>query len=344
VAGFEYNREQVKDTYIADNNGAPFELPRTSLAFFAENRWSPTHRLFLTAGFRVDDLRTEALPAGDYGARPLLPPSTVAKFNPRVAVAYMLRESHGTLVDGTRLHASVGTGIRPPDGFNLAFTDNPHLKPETSTSFDVGLEQRFFEGKAVLDLTYFNNDFKNQIVTLGGSLTNLSTFVSDNLGNSRARGGEASFHFHPIRSLQMSVEYTRDNTEVLSLNGSSMVLAPLQVGLPLFRRPRNSGAYNLTWRHGKLMLNTNAYIRGQEMDTEPNDGTYACSFGLPCLFTNKGYVRVDGGFSYRLPYGVEIYGRLDNILDKKYEEVFGYPSMPFNFLAGVRYSFPARKR
>ena len=92
------------------------------------------------------------------------------------------------------------------------------------------------------------------------------------------------------------------------------------------------------------MLNTNAYIRGSALDTEPNDGTYACSFGLPCLFTNKGYVRVDGGFSYRLPRGTEIYSRLSNILDRKYEEVFGYPSLPFNFLVGFRINFPGRER
>jgi outer membrane receptor protein involved in Fe transport len=342
VAGLEYNREQVENTYIATSNGVPFVLPRTSLAFFAENRWSPTHRLYLTTGFRVDDLRTHSLPTGDYGARPLLPPSTVVKVNPRVSAAYMLRESRGGSMDGTRLHGSFGTGIRAPDGFNLAFTNNPHLKPEKSISFDAGIEQRFFQGKAVLDLTYFNNHFKDQIVTLGGSLTNLSSFASDNLGNSRAQGGEISFQVHPIKSLQMSAEYTRDGTAVLSLNGSSLVLAPLQVGQQLFRRPRNSGAYNVTWRHGNLMLNTHAYIRGPVLDIEPNYGTYACSLGLPCLFTNKGYVRVDGGFSYRLPRGVELYGRLDNMFDQKYEEVFGYPSLPFNFLAGVRFSFPGR--
>jgi outer membrane cobalamin receptor len=343
VAGFEYNREQVKDTYISDTDGVPFVLPRTSWAFFVENRWSPTHRLYLTTGFRVDDLRTHSLPADDYAPRPLLPPSTVVKVNPRAAAAYMLRESHGGAMDETRLHASFGTGIRPPDGFELAFTNNPHLKPETSISFDTGIEQRFFQGKAALDLTYFDNHFKDQIVTLGGSLTNLSTFVSDNLGNSRAQGGEASFQVHPIRSLQMSVEYTLDATRVLSLNGSSLALEPLQVGQPLFRRPRNSGAYNLTWRHGKLMLNTNAYLRGSDLDTEPNDGTYACSFGLPCLFTNKGYARVDGGFAYRLPRSVEIYGRLSNMLDQKYEEVFGYPSLPFNFLVGFRINIPGRE-
>jgi len=342
VAGFEYNREQVEDTYISDTNGAPFVLPRTSLALFAENRWSPTHRLYLTTGFRVDDLRTHSLPPGDSAERPLLPPSTIVKVNPRASAAYMLRESHGGSMDGTRLHASFGTGIRAPDGFNLAFTNNPHLKPEKSISFDTGIEQRFFQGKAVLDLTYFNNHFKDQIVTLGGSLTNLSSFASDNLGNSRAQGAEISFQIHPTRSLQMSAEYTLNNTVILALNGSSQVLAPLQVGQQLFRRPRNSGAYNVTWRHGNLMLNTNAYIRGPVLDIEPNYGTYACTLGMPCLFTNKGYVRVDGGFSYRLPAGVEIYGRLDNMLDQKYEEVFGYPSLPFNFLTGLRISFPGR--
>jgi outer membrane receptor protein involved in Fe transport len=343
VAGFEYNREQVENTYISYSSGVPFVLPRTSLAFFAENRWSPTHRLFLTTGFRVDDLRTNSLPADASSDRPLLPPGTVAKVNPRVAAAYMLGESHGGAMDGTRLHSSFGTGIRPPDGFDLAFTNNPHLKPETSISFDAGIEQRFFQGKAVLDLTYFNNHFKDRIVTLGGSLTNLSSFTSDNLGNSRAQGAEISFQIHPIKSLQMSVEYTRDSTAVLSLNGSSLALAPLQVGQQLINEPRNSGAYNLTWRHGNLMLNTNAYIRGTALDVEPNYGLSACSyFSLPCLFPDKSYARVDGGFSYRLAHGVELFGRLDNLVDQKYEEVLGYPSLPFNFLAGIRFSFPAR--
>ena len=196
--------------------------------------------------------------------------------------------SHGGRLDGTRLHGSFGTGIRAPDGFNLAFTNNPHLKPEKSISFDAGIEQRFFQSKAVLDLTYFNNHFKDQIVTLGGSLTNLSSFVSGNLGNSRAQGTEISFKVHPIRSLQMSVEYTFDKTEVLSLDGSSLALAPLQVGQQLIGQPRNSGAYNITWRHGNLMLNTNAYIRGPVLDVEPNDGLGACSFDLPCLFPGKG--------------------------------------------------------
>ena len=90
------------------------------------------------------------------------------------------------------------------------------------------------------------------------------------------------------------------------------------------------------------MLNTNAYVRGPVLDIEPNDGTFACVIGLPCLFTNPSYIRADGGFSYRLYHGLEVYGRIDNLLDRKYEEVLGYPALPLNFLAGVKLSFGAR--
>jgi len=342
VAGFEYNHEQVKNTFVADANNVPFLLPRTSLGYFVENRWSPSNRLFVTAGLRLDDLRTQSLPPGDYGARPFIPASSITKLNPRVSAAYMARESDsGSWLGTTRLHGSFGTGIRAPDGFELAFTDNPHLQPEKSLSFDSGLEQRFFNSRALLDLTYFYSKFDDQIVTLGGSLTNLSTFISDNLGNSRAQGLEASFRLRPTRSLQVSGEYTLLSTAILALNGSSLVQAPFHVGQELYRRPKNSGAFNLTWQRGRLMLNSNAYMRGQTLDLEPNDGVYACSLGLTCLFPDQGYVVLNSGFSYRLIRGLEVYGHLNNLLDRKYEEVLGYPALPLNFLAGVKFTFPA---
>jgi outer membrane cobalamin receptor len=344
VAGFEYNREQIKNTYVADANNVPFLLPRTSLACFVEDRWSPSSRLFATAGLRLDDISTHSLPsAGVYGVRPFIPASSVTKLNPRVSVAYMARETDsGSWLGMTRLHSSFGTGIRAPNGFELASTNNPHLKPEKSISFDSGLEQRFSGSRALLDLTYFYNKFDDQIVTLGGSLTNLSTFKSDNLGNSRAQGLEASFRLRPTRSLQVSGEYTLLSTAILTLDGSTLVQAPFHVGQELVRRPKNSGGFNLTWQRGRLMLNSNAYLRGRTLDLEPNEGVYACTYyDLPCLFADKGYVVLNGGFSYRLTHGLEIYGHLNNLLDRKYEEVLGYPALPLNFLAGVKFTFPA---
>jgi len=336
VVGFEYNREQIKNLFIADSSGVPFLLPRTSLAYVVENRWSPLSRAYVTTGVRVDSIGTRELPPGAFGMRPLLPGSAIRKVNPRVSLAFLARESGaGNKFGVTRLHGAFGTGIRAPNGFELAFTDNPRLKPERSISFDSGVEQRFFDERAVLDVTYFFNRFEDQIVVLGGSLANLSSFVSDNLANSRAQGAEISVRIRPTRSVEVAGHYTRLETDILALDGTSLVRSPFQVSQPLLRRPRHAGGLNATWHRGRLMLNLNGYLRSKVLDVEPNLGI---SGGL---FPNKGYVLANAGFAYRLPRGVEIYGRLNNFLNQKYEESFGYPSLRLNFLAGMRYTFPA---
>jgi len=334
VVGFEYNREQYKSTYVADANFKPFLLPRTSLAFFAENRWNPTHRWFVTAGMRVDDIRTRELPT-DGWARPFIPKTSITKVNPRVAVAFLAHDAAGNNAFGaTRLHGSFGTGIRAPNGFELAFTNNPRLKPEKSISMDAGVEQRFMRDRAVLDITYFYNRFSDQIVTLGGSLTNLSSWTSDNLGNARARGAEASLRVRPTASLEVGGHYTHLASALLALGDTTLVPAPFHVGQQLLRRPRNSGGFFATWHHGRLTLNLNGYIRGSVLDAEPNFGAFGG------LFPNKGYTVMNTGFAYRLPRGVELYGRLNNFLNRRYEEVLGYPALRLNFMAGVRFSFP----
>ena len=340
--GFEFNHEQVQDTFITNANNSAFVLPRESYAYFAENRWNPARRWFFTTGLRVDDLRTSSLPTDGF-SRPFIPASSVVKVNPRVATSYLLREAPSAGSFGAaRLHGSFGTGIRAPNGFDLAFTNNPRLKPEKSISFDAGVEQRFLLDRLIFDVTYFYNRYKDQIVVLGGSLTNLSTFTSDNLANSRAQGIETSLRLHPLRSLDVSAEYTWLDTSILALDGSTLVQTPFQVGQPLLRRPRSSAAYNITWRHRRLTLNSNAYIRGGTLDVEPNDATFACQLGLPCLFRNPGYVLANAGFSYQLPRGLEIHAKLNNFANQKYEDVFGFPSLRLNFLAGVRFQYPSK--
>jgi outer membrane cobalamin receptor len=347
VYGFEYNHEQIQNSFITDANNTAFVLPRASHAYFAENRWHPVRRWFLTTGLRIDDLRTDSLPPQTQppaqGSRPFIPASSVVKLNPRIAASYLLCEAPSDdSVGATRLHGSFGTGIRAPNGFELAFTDNPRLKPEKNISFDAGVEQRFFADRAVLDVTYFYNRYKHQIVVLGGSLTNLSTFSSDNLANSRAQGLETTLRIRPLRSLEVSASYTWLDTAILALDGSTLVGSPLEVGQPFLRRPRNFAGYNLTWRHRRLTLNTNAFMRGATLDVEPNDGTFACQRGFQCLFRNPGYVLANAGFSYEFPRGLEIHAKLNNFANQKYEDAFGFPALHLNFLAGIRFHFPSK--
>jgi outer membrane receptor protein involved in Fe transport len=341
VAGFEFNREQIRHTYISDSQFNPFLLPRTSLAYFLENRWSPSNRLFLITGVRLDNLRTHSLPADAYGSRPFIPATSIVKVNPRLSLAYFARQDSQQIAGSTRIHGSFGTGIRPPDGFELAFTNNPGLRPERSVSFDAGIEQKWFGSRAVTDFTYFQNRFRDQIVTLGGSMTNLSSYRSANLKNSRARGLEVSFRLQLLQSLELGGEYTFLDSAVLALEGASQANAPFQIGQQLVRRPRHSASYSITWKYGNLTLNTSAYIRGAVLDVDPSFGLSACSYGMQCFFNNRGYTHADAGFSYKFPLGAEIYGRLNNFLNQKYEEVFGYPALRLNFMAGMKFSIPA---
>ena len=349
VAGFEYDRDQFKNTFVEGSSDSPFVLGRNSYAFFAENRWTPADRWFINVGVRVDGLQTDSVPVNNDTGQPGIPANTLAKVTPRISAAYMARQGDGDDFFGaTRLHASFGTGFRAPDGFELAFTNNPALKPEESISYDAGVEQRMAHDRAILDVTYFYNKFKDQIVTTGDLPTN---FDSENIGKSRAWGLETSVRIHPFRSFEFSGTYTWMNTAILALDGFPEPIDPFSVGEPLLRRPRNAAGFNATWTKKRLMLNMNGTIRGAVLDVEPNDGTFACELinpitNLPfqCLFRNHGYELMNAGFAYHLPKGVEIYGRLNNFLNQRYEEAFGFPSLRLNFMAGFKMDLPSGGR
>jgi len=99
----------------------------------------------------------------------------------------------------------------------------------------------------------------------------------------------------------------------------------------------------VSWSHSRLTIATAGNLRRHALDLEPNYGTYACQLGLQCLFESedKGYPRLAAAFSYRVCHGLELYGWINDFLDKHHEEVLGYPALPLNFIAGMRFRFPA---
>jgi len=323
--GVSTGREENKNSYISDANFVTFPIARTDLAAYWENRFEIGDRFFLNAGVRVEWIETPSVPTDGY-SRPFFPANTVSRANPKISAAYALRPG------STRLHSSFGTGIRPPSGFEIAFTDNPQLKPERTRSVDAGLEQKLFGNVLLLDATYFCNRYYDLIVTLGGSLAQLSSYESANLANSRAEGAEFSASLRPGRRLFVTGSYTLLGTRILSLDGST-TLAPLpfQVGQPLTRRPKNSGSIVATYTRGRVTGDVTGYFRGKTLYEEP---TYGASDGL---FWNPGFANVGINLNIALAHGVTAYGSLRNALNSHYEEVFGYPSPRLNFVAGLKW-------
>ena len=316
--------ESVTNSYITDATYSTFPIERNEIALYAENRYEVADRLFLSGGVRAEFFRTASIPTDGY-TRPFFPQSNISRVNPKLSAAYVAG-------GGTRLHASFGMGIRPPSGFELAFTDNPALKPERTRSIDAGVERKF-GNLLTLDATYFYNRYYDLIVTLGGSLAALSHYTSANLANSQAQGAEFSARLRPARWVLVTGSYTRLETRILSLDGSSnQAPLPFAVGQQLTRRPENSGNVVATFTRGRLAADISGYFRGRTLYEEPYLGA---SNGL---FWNPGFANAGVNLNYTIGRGVTAYGNLRNALNRQYEEVFGYPSPKLNFVAGLKWT------
>jgi outer membrane receptor protein involved in Fe transport len=234
-----------------------------------------------------------------------------------------------------RLHWSFGTGIRPPGGSDLAFTNNPDLKPERSISGDIGLERKFMANKVSIDATYFYNSYRDLIVSLGGNLSVLGSYQTGNLSRARSSGEEISAQFRPVRWIAIGGSYTHLNTAVLALEGSTgLVQKYYTLNQELPRRPANSGELTSTFIYKRVTANVLGYMRGATLDIEPNDGVSAG------FYRNPGYLNLGLNVNFDAGHGVTLYGNLRNALNRHYEETFGFPAPILNFVAGVKWSLP----
>jgi outer membrane receptor protein involved in Fe transport len=253
----------------------------------------------------------------------------VTSLNPKLSASWVVSRSLPGDGMWTRIRAAAGTGIRPPDVFEIAFTDNPSLEPERSKSLEVGVTQAFATGAIQLDATTFFNQYDDLIVSVG-SLNDVSRYQTDNVSNARARGIELAAAWQRANGLSARVAYAWLDSEILAVDNSAQAPSPYRVGDALLRRPRHSGAVMLGWTFERGALFTTIDSRGQALDAEPSFGP---SGGL---YQNDGRTVADVGGTLRLVRSVELFARVLNLLDRDYEEVLGYPSPGRTAFVGVR--------
>jgi outer membrane cobalamin receptor len=322
--GVEWLSESGRSSFI-QSSGAEVPVDRRVIGTFGEARWNGVERLSVQAGVRAEHITREAFIVNDFAD------DTVVSVNPKVSLSWLL--SPTLPADGaaawTRLHAMAGTGIRPPDVFEIAFTDNPGLKPERSRSLDIGLTQGLASGALQVDATTFFNEYDDLIISVG-SLRDVSRYRTDNISNARARGLELSGAWQAGRRLTARASYTFLDTEIRAVDQSAQAPLPYRVGDPLLRRPRHSGSVVILWTAARWNLFGTVDARGETLDAEPAFGPNGG------LYTNPGRGLVDVGGAVRIVRGVEIQARILNALDQQYEEVFGFPSPGRTAFIGVR--------
>jgi len=327
--GADWMREEGGSTFITAD-GQPMPVGRQQLGLFAEARLRAHPRLTVVAGTRAERIVREALPADRLGwtPRPALPRDLRWSVNPKLTAQWvMLRTGTGR---ETRLHAAAGTGIRPPDAFEMTFTDNAGLRPEQSRSADAGVAQTLADGRVHLDATAFVNRFDDLIVAVGRSFTGVSRWRTDNIANARTRGVELTGAWRPSRAWSLQGHYTFTSSAVLAVDGTTSAPAPYRVGDALLRRPRHQGGLDTSVTRGRLNAFGQWQWRGQTLDAEPFWGPGGG------LFANPAYSLVNAGLSVTLRGRLQLTGRAMNLANVRYEEVLGFPSPGRTFTLGLR--------
>jgi outer membrane cobalamin receptor len=330
-AGVDIQRERADSTFIIGLAGAEVPVSRWLSGYFVEARLAPSARWSLAGGVRVEQIARDALQADPFGfqPRPAFARNTVVSANPRISMALIARGA-GTPTT-TKLHASAGTGIRPPDAFEIAFTDNPALVPERSRSVDVGLHQTFAGGIAVAEATVFYNNYDDMIVAVGSSFRDASRFRTDNISNARSRGVELAFSARPAARFGIRAAYTCLDTEIRSVDRTEgQAPSPFRVGEALIRRPRHQGSVSATFTERRLTAYIDAVFRGEVRDVEPTFGAFGG------VFTAKGYRTANSGATVRVARTVDAFVRVENIGGGRFEEAFGFPSPGRTATVGVR--------
>jgi vitamin B12 transporter len=234
----------------------------------------------------------------------------------RTTGAYLLREW------GLRLHGSAGTGIKNPDLFQLfgrfpGFTPNPNLKSEQSFGWDMGVEKTFWDRRATLDVTYFNSRLTDRIVVTQATARN-------DTGVTRIEGIEIAAKVRPLQGLELGGAYTF--TDAQDPQGHQPV-----------RRAKHIGSVFATYTFlgEKARVHVNARFNGPQRDT-----TFFSDFSTGAVNLH-GFVLLNVAASYKLHENVELYGRIENVLNQKYQEVFSFGTPGIAAFGGLRVRFAA---
>lgn len=232
------------------------------------------------------------------------------------------------LPTGTRLRGAYGTGVKNPGYFELfgyvdgRYIGNPNLRPEKSEGWEVGIEQSFGASDwATIGVTWFDAVLTDEIFTtypppsFEATPTNRTT-------KSKQHGIEVFASARPIPELAFDLAYNW--------------VASKEDGVREIRRPRHVASVNTTLFSADRRFSGTLTLRynGQQIDAAYTDPSY-----VPVIVSLKDYVLMNLGAEYRVRPGVTLFGRVENILDADYEEVFSTVGAGRSAYAGVRLSF-----
>jgi iron complex outermembrane receptor protein/vitamin B12 transporter len=310
---------------------------------------------------------------------------------PRMGVSYYLVRPGKGVFHGTKLSFNFARGYQEPtldqqSGSLYAFLiDNggqataakygiAPISEEQSRSYDGGVTQSLFSEKVILKVTYFHNEFGNQIEAVPASLVptllpnlsaaqqqQLESFLNNNYAyeldlNSmayQAQGVESEVQYGLGQNVYIRAGYTYLDPVVQHSFSSDAVgpsYNPKYPGIPIgnysplvgarpFRLAPHTGFTSVVYTGKKWTAVLDGAYSSRSDDSTFLGGTDV-NFGNTMLLPNRnldfGYAKLDAGVTYRAKPWMSLYTQMDNLTSDQHIGPIGYPSLPFSFRTGMR--------
>lgn len=298
--GGEYQQEQGESSYYSESIWGPstslFPLKKAhSTGVYIQDQMRLAGVFFLTAGIRLDSHSQSG-----------------RSITYRIAPAFFIHQTN------TKLKATYGTGFKSPSLYQLCAPGNiwgpignENLKPEETTSWDLGIEQDLLDGKVRLGGTYFSSRFENLI-----DYDYTQGYI--NIAKAFSKGIEFLLEFLPVDNLAFSASY------------SHIVAKDQNTGEALLRRPKNKFTANLNVRFlakGRFILSM-THI-GARDDQEWIDW-------ISTRVQMDPFTLLNAVISWDILPNIQLYLRMDNILDQQYELIKGYGTPGFSMYGGFK--------
>ncbi len=228
-------------------------------------------------------------------------------------LTYRITPTYSIASTGTKLKASYGTGFKAPSLYQLySIFGNTALKPEKSKGYDIGFEQQVLGDFLTFGSSWFHNDIDQMIDY------DFTTNHYLNVGHAITKGFESFIALYP------------DDAWTLKLNHTYLLAEDKNTGQNLVRRPKHqlsfSGDYRISERAN---IGLTALLVGRRDD-------FDLSFSrseLPSHSVFSAYA------NYEVTDHMTLYARLDNLLNKQYEEVYSYGMPGLSAYAGVKLTY-----
>jgi len=302
--GVEYNKdESTDDTYYFDSF-----FPVSPFNPYIDN---PSASTINRSAYLQEELRFGKGTGVSLGGRIDGNSEAGTRISPRAAAFKELG------VSGVKLRAAYGRGFRVPTLFEKhGKFGNPDLVPEWADSYEAGVDYRTRGGGAVFSGTYFFQNKHHQISYQGTTrTTNVDAF-------SRGIEGSATWWFHP--SVATAISYTYTNSWDKH-NRREIIGVPSQRGmLSLIAAPGSGFEGQLSWR-----------VESDQLDFGPTDWSPGKRPGFGVLDLHARHTIPKPAQEWK---EIALFGKVQNLLNRDYEERKGYPAPGINFLLGAELS------